>query len=387
MNQDDPKRLKVAFITYQWPEYCLRLIGALAQKTEICLLAPRPWGEHIHRLEQTIQFKPFDKPRFRQPWKQLQAIYRMVRTVKTFHPDVIHLQHGHLWFNLALPLLKQYPLVVTIHDPRYHVGDRESQKTPQPIIDFGFRRATRIIVHTPQMAELVVKELSLPANRIDIVPHIQLGDDAAQKEVPEDGHQILFFGRIWEYKGLEYLIKAEPFITAQIPEAKIVIAGRGEAFDRYREMMVHPEQFIIHNEYISDEKRTELFRRASIVVLPYIEATQSGVIPVAYTFEKPVVTTVVGGLPDQVEDGRTGLLVPPRDEQALAHAIIRLIQDRTLRHRLGAQGKQKLETEWSAEAVGQQTLPVYYRAIQVSRHRTMEPLQNRERITSENRTD
>jgi glycosyltransferase involved in cell wall biosynthesis len=204
-----------------------------------------------------------------------------------------------------------------------------------------------------------------------------LGDDTAQQEVQEDGHQILFFGRIWEYKGLEYLIKAEPFITAQMPQAKIVIAGRGEEFDHYREMMVHPDQFIVHNEYISDEKRAELFRQASVVVLPYIEATQSGVIPVAYTFGKPVVTTAVGGLPDQVEDGQTGLLVPPRNEQALANAIICLMQDAELRHRLGAKGKQKLETEWSADAVAQETLPVYYRAAQGSRRTMKEPLQNK----------
>lgn len=374
MHPDQNTQLKVAFITYQWPEYCLRLVDALAQKAEICMLAPRPWGEHIHRLERQIQFEPFDKPRFRQPWQQLQAIYRIIRTVKTFNPDVIHLQHGHLWFNLALPLLRHYPLVVTIHDPRYHVGDRESRKTPQSIIDFGFRCATRIIVHTPQMAELVVKELNLQIGLIDIVPHVQLGDDTAQNDVQEDGHLILFFGRIWEYKGLEYLIKAEPLITSKIPEARIVIAGRGESFDRYSKMMTHPDRFIIYNEYISDTVRAELFRRASVVVLPYIEATQSGVIPVAYTFGKSVVTTAVGGLPDQVDNEQTGLLVPPRDEHALATAIIRLLQDKELRFRLGTRGKQKLETEWSAQAVAQKTLPVYYRAIERSRRMTKESL-------------
>ena len=363
MNTVPSTRLKVAFVTYQWPEYCLRLVGALTEQADICMLGPRPWRDHLHRLEQQIRFEPFDKPRFRQPWQQIQAISRIVRTIKTFNPDVIHLQHGHLWFNLALPLLRQYPLVITIHDPRYHVGDRESQKTPQQIIDFGFRRATRIIAHTPQMAQMVIDDLRLPAEKIDVIPHIQLGDDTVQPDVPEEGNWILFFGRIWEYKGLEYLIKAEPYITAQIPRAKIVIGGRGEDFDRYRAMMVHPEQFIVHNEHVSDEKRAELLRRSSVVVLPYIEATQSGVIPVAYTFGKPVVTTNVGGLPDQVDDGRTGLLVPPKDEKALASAILRLLQDTPLRQQMGANGKRKLETEWSAEAIAGQTLPAYYHAI------------------------
>src|SRR5438552_16759897 len=94
---------------------------------------------------------------------------------------------------------------------------------------------------------------------------------------------VLFFGRIWEYKGLEYLIRAEPLITAEVPEARIVIAGEGEDFGRYRLLMDHPEHFVVYNEYIPDQQRSELFRQASLVVLPYIEASQSGVIPLAYS--------------------------------------------------------------------------------------------------------
>src|SRR5262249_23773996 len=160
-------------------------------------------------------------------------------------------------------------------------------------------------------------------------------------------------------KGLEFLIRAEPLITSQIPNAKIVIAGRGEDFDRYRGLMTHPENFIIYNDYISDEKRAELFQQASVVVLPYLEASQSGVIPVAYTFSKPVVATTVGGLPELVDDGQTGFLVPPRDEKALAESIIRVLQNKELGQALGAKGKQKLDTECAPETVARKTLAVY----------------------------
>jgi glycosyltransferase involved in cell wall biosynthesis len=152
-------------------------------------------------------------------------------------------------------------------------------------------------------------------------------------------------------------------ITAEVPQARIVIAGRGEEFARYRNMMVHPERFTVYNEYIPGDKRAELFRRASVVVLPYIEASTSGVISVAYTFAKPVVATTVGCLPEMVEDGRTGFLVPPRHPQALADAIVRLLRDPALRHELGGNGRQKIDTEWSPESVARQTLAVYRRAI------------------------
>src|SRR2546430_16940197 len=89
-------------------------------------------------------------------------------------------------------------------------------------------------------------------------------------------------------------------------------------------MMVHPDRFIVHNEYISEERTAEYFRRASVVVLPYIEASQSGVIPLAYSPGKPVVATKMGGLPERVERGRTGPLVEPRDTAALTESLGRI---------------------------------------------------------------
>jgi glycosyltransferase involved in cell wall biosynthesis len=276
---------------------------------------------------------------------------------------LVHFQHGHLWFNLALPLLNRYPLVLTIHDPRHHLGDRNAHKTPQMIMDLGYHRADQVIVHGGRLKQLVVDELHLPAEAVHVIPHIVLGDNSVHNQIQEADHLVLFFGRIWEYKGLDYLIRAEPLITAEIPDARIVIAGQGEDFARYRRMMVHPERFIVHNEYVSNDKRAELFQRASVVALPYVDASQSGVIPIAYTFAKPVVATAVGALPEMVEPGRTGYLVPPRNEQALADAIVRLLRDRELRRQMGANGKRKIDTECSPDVVAQQTIAVYRCAI------------------------
>ncbi len=318
---------------------------------------------HRSRLEPAVQLQTFHKPRLRQPLQQLRMIGQLLGHLRRFHPDLIHIQQGHLWFNSALPLLRKYPLVLTVHDPRPHAGDQGGQKTPGWVLDFGFRRASRLIVHGRQMKQVVMDECRIPADRIDVIPHIAIGDESASRQTPEDESLILFFGRIWPYKGLDYMIRAEPLITAQVPDARIVIAGEGEAFDRYRRMMVHPERFIVHNEYVSETKQAELFRRASLVVLPYIEATQTGVIPVAYTFGKPVVATAVGSLPDMVEDGRTGYLVSPRDENALAQAIVRLLRDKELRRQMGANGKRKIDAECSPSTVAQQTLGAYRRAL------------------------
>jgi glycosyltransferase involved in cell wall biosynthesis len=360
--------MKVAFVSFDFGEYCVRLASCMAQDSNLLLFLPRREAEpYMHLLSKSVGLRLFDKPRLRQPIKQVQMVVQLVKQIRGFRPDVIHLQAGHLWFNWALPMFGDCPLVLTVHDPSKHIGDADSGKTPDWVRNIASYRARERIVHAPQMKHLLLKRLRIPSHTVHVIPHIHIGCDAAGEGVQEEEHLILFFGRIWQYKGLEYLIRAEPLITSRIPQAKIVIAGRGQDFRHYRRMMVHPDRFIVHNEWVSDEKRTELFCRTSVVALPYVEASQSGVIPMAYSFGKPVIATTVGGLPSQVEDGKTGYLVPPRDEVALADAIVRLLDDRDLRRELGANGKRKVAVEANPEIIGQDTLAVYQLAVNARR--------------------
>jgi len=229
---------------------------------------------------------------------------------------------------------------------------------------FARRRADELIVHTQHVKGLVVRELRVDIERISIIPHIQIGEKPSTSAHHEEELLILFFGRIWEYKGLEYLIRAEPLISARLPDVRILIAGEGEDFSRYTRMMVHPQRFIVHNEYISEERAAEYFQRASVVVLPYIEASQSGVIPMAYSAGKPVVATTVGGLPEMVDDGYTGYLVSPRDARQLAEALTRLLLDKPLCRQMGMNAKRKIEAECSPSLIAEKTMEVYRRAVE-----------------------
>jgi glycosyltransferase involved in cell wall biosynthesis len=100
-----------------------------------------------------------------------------------------------------------------------------------------------------------------------------------------------------------------------------------------------------------------------VVALPYIDATQSGVIATAYNFGRPVVATTVGGLPSMVDHRRTGLLIPPGDERALADAIVTLLTDAELRRRLGRGARARAIGEFSAASVAERTLNVYRQAL------------------------
>jgi len=360
--------MNVALVSHDFEEYCVRLAGGLAAMANVLLLLPSGLARtRLSALDSRVSVQLFDKPRLRQPLRQLRAGWDLVRRIKAFNPDVVHFQQGHLWFNGFLPLLRRFPLILTVHDPRHHPGDATSKKTPQAVMDFGYQRASQLIVHAEPLKRMLIDECRIRPELVHVVPHVSLCDLSDTASSQDDPPTILFFGRIWEYKGLEYLIRAEPLITAKLPEARIVIAGEGEDFGRYRLLMDHPERFVVHNKYIPDQQRSELFRQASLVVLPYVEASQSGVIPLAYSFMKPVVATTVGGLPEIVNHGRTGYLVPPRDERALAGAIVRLLRDKPLRMRMGLNGRRKLDAECAPSVVARQTLAVYRRAIDDAR--------------------
>ncbi len=358
--------MKILQIAFNSPEVCVHIANALVQETEVCLMLPRLQSKpYLASLNPAVDFQPFDKPRFREPWRQVGLMRSLLKRIDQVQPDLIHMQKRHMYFAFMLPLLRRkYPLVISIHDPRQHIGDESSRRTPQAVMDFAYRQAHRVIAHNEQMKQMIIQEIGIPADRIDVTPMVALDGPPDPEEAANDTNEILFFGRIWAYKGLANLIQAEPLITARVPNAKIVIAGQGEDLDPYRRMMIHPESFIIYNDWISNELRAELFSRASVVVLPYIEATQSGVIRVAYSHSKPVVATTVGGLPSQVDHGHTGFLVPPGDIQSLANRIVQLLEDETLRRQLGRNGKHKLETEWSADNFARQTIAVYRRAIE-----------------------
>jgi len=365
--------VRVILFSFGYIEYVTQLGKALSKFEEVLLMVPkykskykRKWTEQIIRtVKEDLNIRYYYQPRIRYPIN-LVGVFRIIKHINSFNPDIIHLQGDHPWFNLTLPLLKRkYPLVVTVHDITWHVGDKQSTKIPSFVHKLVVRYADQVIVHGKKLKELLMEKDNKSPGSIQVIPHGEFSfyEKFSKRTVKEENHLVLFFGRIWEYKGLRYLIEAEPLISEKVPTVKIVIAGRGEDFRKYQEMMVHKEKFIVHNKHIPNEMVAELFRKASIVVLPYIEASQSGIVPLAYAFKKPVVATNVGSIPEVVEDGRTGYIVPPKNPEKLAEAIIDLLRDKEKRREMGENGYKKTEGELSWDSIAAKTIQVYEKAL------------------------
>jgi glycosyltransferase involved in cell wall biosynthesis len=131
---------------------------------------------------------------------------------------------------------------------------------------------------------------------------------------------ILFLGRLELYKGVAHLLAA----FAQLPpparaESCLILAGRGTLPSVWRDAL--PAGVELRNRLIEDAEGLELIQRCRVLVLPYLGATQSALPAAAYFFNKPVIVTRSGALPEYVEHGRTGLIVPPGDTPALADGL------------------------------------------------------------------
>jgi len=137
---------------------------------------------------------------------------------------------------------------------------------------------------------------------------------------------LLFFGYVRKYKGLHYLLQAIPEVMQKLPQVHLLVVGEFyEPVAPYQELIEHlgiKAHVTLVDQYIPNEEIGLYFAAADVVVLPYVSATQSGIVQIAYNFNKPVITTDVGGLPEVVKDGVTGFVVPAQNYQALAQAII-----------------------------------------------------------------
>lgn len=321
--------------------------------------------EELENIDENVKLYLLKYPKYPYSPSILPRVFEIVKQIKIFNPDVIHFQGTNPILCLVFPFLKKYPLVGTIHDVKPHVGEGSL------LGRFGSycarKYSNQIIVHGEKLKEQMIKEYNLPDEKVHAIP---IGEHRVtpfkkyeREDLKEDQNLILFFGRIQEYKGLRYLIKAEPMISKEIPNTKIVIAGVGEDFKKYEEIMLNKDNFIIYNHYIPYKEGAELFQRCSIVVLPYIDASQSGVISTAYGFKKPVVVTDVGSIPEIVDDGITGFIVPPRNPEALAEAIVKLLKDEDLRKQMGENAYKKLKMDLSWDKIAEKTIEVYKEVI------------------------
>lgn len=310
--------------------YTAQLANALADKTHIELIIPDCVDPSyfdsritLHRLPAGLSgrdtiFK-LCNPRF---------VLNLWQLLRSINSQVVHVPVTHPW-NIFIPFVITKPTLFTAHDPIHHSGEKKYIQFTNWIMKRG---AQAFFIHDHNAISDFSRQI--PANRtITVVPH---GDYSLFTKTATDvkpGQSFLFFGRIEEYKGIGTLLEAWPLVSQAVPEWRLTIAGQGD-LSSYAAQLANPTITVL-NQYISDEQVSQLFSEASVVVLPYHDATQSGVLMIAAAFARPVVASNVGAIPTIVKHTHNGLLIPPRDSQQLAKAMINLAKDESKAQKLG----------------------------------------------------
>lgn len=273
------------------------------------------------------------------------------RAVESAAPDVVHFTGPHLW-NVALVRwlrAKGIPVVHTIHDLDPHYGTSYGQLLY--LWNWAIlRSADHIVVH----GKLYRERLIAAGRRAESVTYTPLtflfvGYSTSRALAASDNDvnyepMVLFFGRQERYKGVDSLLKAFERVGDRMTDVapnerlRLIVAGPGDVYrQKYGD---GPRGVEWRNHLIGDEEGVRLFRRCSVVVLPYRDGTQSAVIAAAYFFRKPVIVTNVGALAEYVLRGKTGLVVDGDDVvEGLARAMLELLKTPEYSSRLGRAGR------------------------------------------------
>ncbi len=262
---------------------------------------------------------------------------RAVKTIAEFEPEglVISWVNPALWLQtryIARGLKRSRPqarIIFWCHN----VSQHERKPLYNTFSKLAFATGDYFIV-TGKKAQEDLKRL-FPEARAAVVPlpafdsfpkRVSRNEARSALSIDEGAKVALYFGFVREYKGLRFLIRALRQIAREIPDFQLIIAGEfWDDKDKYmREIEISEEErrVMIFDEYIPNEKVPIFFSAADVVVLPYVSASASGIVQLAYYFGKPVITTNVGALGEAVSHGRTGYLIPPADSEAIARAVI-----------------------------------------------------------------
>ena len=286
---------------------------------------------------------------------------RVLRFVAERRADVFHVDDVDVSprLALALPTLRRIPVVIAVHDPAPHSGERNWRKDLAR--RFSYPTATSFVLYNGKSRAAFAARYGLAPSAVQVA---SLGIYDIVREWRDatpapSAPTVLLFGRLSRYKGLDVFYEAARLISQRTPHVRFVVAGRPVTGytppDPPR--LAAPTRIEVIDRYLSGKEAATLFEQASVVVCPYRDATQSGVVLCAFAFRVPVVASAVGGLPEYVIPERTGLLVPSGDPVALAAAVSRILLDpglaTRLRHDIAAAADDGLSWRHTADTLVQ----------------------------------
>lgn len=338
---------------------------------------------HVHRISHKSLF-PF-KGKFREfglRWEYSQNIYIKLREIiEKYNVDIVEAPNlsGE---SFIYSFHKKTPLVIRLHthftevihflDWKWNL-DRNFSCWFENV---AILRSDLIVCSTEVHAKLVAKEIGIDNNRIKIIPLGISLPELTEEKRENFNRKVLFVGRLEKRKGIQVLIQAIPYVLKKNSNVIFLVIGR-DTFASSREIgfsgpkeLSYKEQLInmLPNEYrekvqflgyVSQKELEQYYRMCDIFVAPSLYESFGYIYIEAMSYAKPVIGCGVGGVPEVIKDGETGILVPPQDHLSLAEAIINLLKDSALRRNIGINARKYVEKNFTNEPMVERTLAAY----------------------------
>lgn len=326
-----------------------------------------------------------DSSLFRKASRIVVYYARLLRYASFAGPKIFHILWNNKFELLDRTLLMLYykllgkKVVLTAHNVNARRRDGNDSALNRLTLRVQYRLADHIFVHTDGMKKELVADFRVREEAISVipfginnaVPNTELTTAQARQRlgVEADARAILFFGHIGPYKGLEFLVAAFQRVAAARPDVRLIIAGKlGRGCEDYLDGIrrsvrddLSRDRIIQRIEFIPDEETEVYFKAADLLVLPYTQISQSGVLVLGYSFGLPVIAADVGSFGKDVVEGTTGFLFQPGDPIDLAATIERYFQS-DLFETLPSRRREIIDyarERYSWDAVSRMTCEVY----------------------------
>ncbi len=287
----------------------------------------------------TTQFDKSEKQVFKVPNERLvNSIsplnwYKVSKRIIQEKADLIIFDWWHPFFGfchgaISSLIKKEYPNKILFITE--NVVSHEANKVDKILTKIGLRNASMFLALSKNVEEELkrfAKGSKIYRSELPIYDCYKIDDVSEMSKfknqlgINKDDQVILFFGYVRKYKGLDILLKAFPKILEKFPNTFLLVVGEfydnPDSYFKLIEELNITERVKVINQFVPNEEVAKYYLTSDVVVLPYRSATQSGILNVAYGFNKPVIVTNVGGLAEFVIEGKTGFVVKPDSEDEI----------------------------------------------------------------------
>lgn len=309
-------------------------------------------------------------------FKYFSYFAKVVYLVFSIKKVAIHFQFFRSRLDLLLFLFlcfSKQKVILTAHNILPH----ETKKIDIILYKAIYKYSSRIIVHSNYMKTKLLNHFKVSQNKISVVPHGDFDFYLTGKELNrsyareifklnEHDKVILFFGVIRKYKGLEILLDAFDTISTDFSNLKLIIAGNPfseEIKNIYTNRIINlkeKERVIAHLRFIPSEDVWKYFMASDVIILPYTDIDHSGIVHLAYSFNKPIIATRVGDFEEIIENGKCGILLEKNDAQTLAYNIGNIFSDNITLTNMSEYIKKIVKPKYSWNIAAKKTIEIYH---------------------------